>query len=120
LSMIHDREQVIDDLLTNSRKLAEQLEGLVNDNEARIRPLLDHLHSVVKILEDGQASLQESIQRLFVWTRRNIETIGDGPWFDGEVVNFTNPFQVGGSSQQQPKKPAHNFAELFQVPRGSG
>ena len=84
--------------------------------QARIQPLLDHLHSVVGILEAGQTNLKESIQRLFVWTRRNIETIGSGPWFDGEVVNFTNPFQVNAVPKQN--GPARNFGVLFQVPRG--
>ena len=116
LAMIQEREQVIDALLTHSKQLADQLEGLVKDNQARIQPLLDHLHSVVGILEAGQTNLKESIQRLFVWTRRNIETIGSGPWFDGEVVNFTNPFQVNAVPKQN--GPARNFGELFQVPRG--
>jgi phospholipid/cholesterol/gamma-HCH transport system substrate-binding protein len=117
LSMIKDREQVIAALLTHSRQLATQLEGLVKDNQARIQPMLDHLHSVVSILAAGQTNLQQSIQRLFVWTRRNIETIGSGPWFDGEVVNFTNPFQVNAVPKSQ-KTPARNFGDLFQVPRG--
>jgi phospholipid/cholesterol/gamma-HCH transport system substrate-binding protein len=117
LSMLRDREQVIAALLKHSQQLADQLGGLVHDNEARIRPLLQHLHNVVRILENGQTSLQQSIQRLFVWTRRNIETIGAGPWFDGEVVNFSNPFQVGGpaSPKAKPTRPARNFGDLFGV-----
>jgi phospholipid/cholesterol/gamma-HCH transport system substrate-binding protein len=116
LSMIRDREQVIADLLTHTQQLADQLEGLVQDNEKQIQPMLDHLHGVVQILENGQTSLLESVQRLFVWTRRNIETIGAGPWFDGEVVNFTNPYQLPSSSAGQPNQPADNFAQLFRVP----
>jgi hypothetical protein len=83
--------------------------------------MLEHLHNVVAILEDGQKNLQESIQRLFVWTRRNIETIGAGPWFDGEIVNFSNPFQAGGSNStaKKPTGPARTFADLFQVPRNA-
>jgi phospholipid/cholesterol/gamma-HCH transport system substrate-binding protein len=118
LSMIKDREQVIAALLTNSKRLADQLEGLVTDNQARIQPLLDHLHDVVQILQNGQTNLQQSIQRLFVWTRRNIETIGAGPWFDGEVVNFTNPFQLNAVPSSN-KGPARNFAQLFRLPRGA-
>jgi phospholipid/cholesterol/gamma-HCH transport system substrate-binding protein len=121
LAMIKDREQVIDALLTHSRQLADQLEGLVRDNEKQIGPMLDHLHNVVRILEDGQKNLQESIQRLFVWTRRNIETIGAGPWFDGEIVNFTNPFEAGSSNTtaKKPTGPIRTFADLFQVPRNA-
>ena len=120
LDMIRSREQVIDELLTNAKRLADQLEGLVRDNEKQIGPMLDHLHNVVQILENGQTSLQQSIQRLFVWTRRNIETIGSGPWFDGEVVNFTNPFQAGGSnSANKPTGKPKTFADLFEVPRGA-
>jgi phospholipid/cholesterol/gamma-HCH transport system substrate-binding protein len=121
LDMIRQRETVIDALLTHSKQLADQLEGLVQDNQKSIQPLLDHLHSVVSILENGQVSLDQSIQRLFVWTRRNIETIGAGPWFDGEVVNFTNPFQAPGSpfnqkAQKKPAGPARTFADLLGVP----
>lgn len=121
LTMIRDRQQVIAELLANSRKLADQLQGLVRDNEARIRPLLTHLHSVLKMLQDGQTNLQQVVQRLFVWTRRNIETIGNGPWFDGEVVNFTNPFTLPGvvpgtAAPAPPGRPARNFAELLGVP----
>ncbi|MFL6239338.1 MAG: MCE family protein [Actinomycetes bacterium] len=121
LSMIRQREQVIAALLTHSRELATQLEGLVRDNEAKIRPLLDHLHSVVQILQQGQTNLQESIQRLFVWTRRNIETIGNGPWFDGEVVNFTNPFQGPGNltHSSTSKGSPHTVAALPRIPRSA-
>jgi phospholipid/cholesterol/gamma-HCH transport system substrate-binding protein len=118
LAMIHEREQVIDNLLTHTRQLSDQLRGLVQDDQKSIQPLLLHLHNVVSILEQGQTALDQSIQRLFVWTRRNIETIGAGPWFDGEVVNFSNPFQVGGSNTPTTAHP-RNFAQLFHVPGGA-
>jgi phospholipid/cholesterol/gamma-HCH transport system substrate-binding protein len=119
LQMVRSRQHVINALLTHTADLSRELRGLVADNTTTIGPMLTHLHGVTTLLEQGQANLDESIQRLFVWTRRNIDTIGGGPWFDGEIINTVNPFQLPGQLKHPAGTPT-SFGELFRMPRGAG
>lgn len=120
LRMVRGRQQVIHALLTHTVALADELHGLVAANRAQVGPMLTHLHDVVGLLEHGQTSLDESIQRLFVWTRRNVETIGSGPWFDGEVINATNPVHMPGLTSSNGGRLPTTFGQLFRLPRGAG
>jgi phospholipid/cholesterol/gamma-HCH transport system substrate-binding protein len=120
LRMVRERQAVIKALLTNTTELSDQLGGLIDDNHHTLAPMLRHLHDVTAILAHGQSNLDESIQRLFQWTRRNIDTIGDGPWFDGEVINATNPIQLPKPARLPKGKRLDTFGQLFGVPNGSG
>jgi phospholipid/cholesterol/gamma-HCH transport system substrate-binding protein len=96
LKELDARRTVINQLLTNTSSLAQQLEGLTKDSQATLKPALDHLHNVVKILDDNQKSLDETITLLYPTTRNLIDVVGSGGWYDASVVNVLNPFQLVG------------------------
>ncbi len=98
LQMIDARRQVIADLLSNTIDLSRQLVGLVRDNEKTIKPMLDHLHGVVGILDRNQKNLNEVIEGLYVFVRGEVDATGAGPWFDGTAINATNPIQATSPS----------------------
>src|SRR6266542_2997254 len=79
---------VIHQLLVHTAALAQQLSGLVDDNQAQIGPALDRLHAVLDILERNQANLERSIQRLVPFVRVFANTLGNGRWFDTYVENL--------------------------------
>jgi phospholipid/cholesterol/gamma-HCH transport system substrate-binding protein len=96
LSELDDRRAVITQLLNNTSALAVQLKGLVDDNNAEIKPALDHLASVVAILDDNQKTLDETITLLYPTTRNLIDVVGSGGWYDATIVNATSPFTLAG------------------------
>ncbi len=96
LQELDARRDVINQLLTNTSTLAVQLEGLTKDSQATLKPALDHLHSVVSILDNNQKSLDDTVTLLYPTTRNLIDVVGSGGWYDATVVNATNPFQLLG------------------------
>jgi phospholipid/cholesterol/gamma-HCH transport system substrate-binding protein len=96
LQELDARRDVITQLLDNTSALAVQLKGLVDDNNAEIKPALDHLASVVAILDDNQKSLDDTITLLYPTTRNLIDVVGSGGWYDATIVNATSPFTLVG------------------------
>ncbi len=96
LQEIDKRREVITELLNNTSALAKQLEGLANDNKAQLKPALDHLKSVVSILDQNQKTLDETVTLLYPTTRNLVDVAGSGGWYDATIINATNPFQILG------------------------
>jgi phospholipid/cholesterol/gamma-HCH transport system substrate-binding protein len=96
LTELDQRRDVITQLLNNTSSLAVQLKGLVDDNNAQIKPALDHLKSVVSILDNNQKTLDETITLLYPTTRNLIDVVGSGGWYDASIINATSPFTLVG------------------------
>jgi phospholipid/cholesterol/gamma-HCH transport system substrate-binding protein len=96
LQVLDNRRQVITELLNNTSTLAVQLEGLVADNKAQLKPALDHLKSVVSILDRNQKNLDDLITLLYPTTRNLIDIVGSGGWYDATAINATSPAQLLG------------------------
>jgi phospholipid/cholesterol/gamma-HCH transport system substrate-binding protein len=112
MEMISARRQVITELLANTIELSRQLVGLVRDNEKTLKPMLDHLNSVVGILDRNAKNLDDVITGLYVFIRGEVDATGAGPWFDGTAINATNPFTVPtGGAVTVPK----TFGDLLGV-----
>jgi phospholipid/cholesterol/gamma-HCH transport system substrate-binding protein len=115
LQMLQQRRQVIDELLTNTSEMAQQLTGLVHDNQQTIGPALQHLHSVLTMLNDQQDKLDLIVRELNVFVRGEVDATGSGPWFDGTAINATNPIQVGAKTRVYPAHP-RTLGDLLGVP----
>jgi len=115
LRMLEARRAVIDSLLVNTAHLATQLTGLVRDNQASLRPALDHLHSVLAMLDAHQGELDQIVKELYVFVRGEVDATGSGPWFDGTAINATNPIHLGPSS---PAVGRQTLNDLLRVPAG--
>jgi phospholipid/cholesterol/gamma-HCH transport system substrate-binding protein len=89
LEELNQRRDQIHDLLINTAALSIQLDGLVSDNEKTIGPLLDQLQSILKLLNDNQASLDQGLALLGPFYRVFNNTIGNGRWFDNYICNLS-------------------------------
>lgn len=89
------RREAIHSLLVNARELAEQLNGLVADNRAALRPALTHLAEVTALLERNQRNLERAIRLMGPYIHLFANTVGSGRWFDSYVCALLPP-QVGG------------------------
>ncbi len=101
LQELDARREVINQLLTNTSSLAQQLEGLTKDNQATLKPALDHLHNVLQILNNNQKSLDDTITLLYPTTRNLVNIVGSGGWYDATAINATNPVQILGGKGAQ-------------------
>src|SRR4051812_40974941 len=116
LQMLQARRTVVDELLANTADMAEQLTGLVHDNQASIGPALRHVHSVLSLLNDHQQQLDQIVKELYVFVRGEVDATGSGPWFDGAAINATNPIQVDPGQRTTPLLHPRTLGDLLGVP----
>lgn len=91
LSEISNREKAISALLSGSRELSRQLQGLVNDNDAQLGPVLTSLDQLTGMLQRNQDSLAEGIKRFAPYLRVFTNAVGSGRWFDSYVCGLILP-----------------------------
>jgi len=89
------RRDSIHALLQNTSLLTAQLEGLVSDNQATLKPALDQLHGVLQLLQDNQDSLDRGLAVLAPFYRVFANTLGNGRWFDTYIQNLSIPGLLG-------------------------
>lgn len=91
LSELQARKQAIDKLLTGTLHLAHEVDGLVNDNQAQLKPVLDKLNQFTTMLRQNQDSLAAGIEKLAPFARLFNNTLGNGHWFDSYVCGLLPP-----------------------------
>ena len=82
------RRQAVSDLLDSTSELSVQLTGLVRDTRTDLKPALDHLDSVVDVLNKNQENLDNSLRLMAPFYRVFASTLGNGPWFDTYIQNL--------------------------------
>jgi phospholipid/cholesterol/gamma-HCH transport system substrate-binding protein len=104
LDEISNREQAISTLLTGSQELSKQLQGLVNDNDAQLTPVLNSLDQLTSMLQRNQDSLAQGIARFAPYIRVFTNTVGNGRWFDnyicGLILPSVGPLNEEGCNQK--------------------
>ena len=115
LQMLQARRTVVDQLLSNTADMAEQLSGLVHDNQATIGPALRRVHDVLALLNNHQDQLDQIVKELYVFVRGEVDATGSGPWFDGAAINATNPIQVGDLQGFVPSQHPRTLGDLLGV-----
>ncbi len=88
LQEVASRREVIHQLLINTVVLAEQVSGLIRDNQATLGPLLTHLKGVTSVLLRNQGNLDRALQLLGPFAREFADATGSGRWLDGWVQNL--------------------------------
>lgn len=106
------RRQAIVDLLAGTAAVAEQLRGLVADNEAELAPTLDRLNSVVAMLEKNRDNIAAALPGLAKVAMTQGEAVSGGPFYNAFVANLIpgdliQPFidQAFGVPQPVPTTP---------------
>ncbi len=93
---VRNRRAAIHRLLVSTSALSTQLIGLVQDNQAQLRPALQQLAGVVGVLKRNEASLAKGIALLAPFVRGFTNVLGNGRWFDTYIANLCGPV-VGGT-----------------------
>ncbi|HTF50845.1 MAG TPA: MCE family protein [Pseudonocardia sp.] len=88
LDEVQRRREVINEIFLNVSSLSRQLHGLVKDNRDQLPPALDHLNSVLDLLQRDSGDLANAIQGLGPFARALGESVASGPWFNAFVPNL--------------------------------
>ena len=88
LGELESRRQAIGELLRNASALSDQLRGLVRDNETEIGPTLDRLNSVIGVLKDNQANIEQTLRGAGLYATGLGEALSNGPFFNAYLQNL--------------------------------
>lgn len=88
LAELQQRRDVIGSLLTGTENLATQLSGLVNDDSAKIGPLLNSLDQVTNVLQANENNLNKALSLAGPYYRLVGNTLGNGRWMDAYVCDL--------------------------------
>lgn len=96
-SALDQRRQAIDALLGNIVAVTQQVQGLIDENQAQLRPSLDQLNRVVELLDRHRGDIQASLKPLQQYATSLGESVASGPFFNAYVMNllpgqFLQPF----------------------------
>lgn len=84
------RRTAISELIVNVGAVSRQLTGLVQDNQAKLRPTLNQLNSVLDLLQRNKDNVQKAIDGLVGYSGALSEQVGNGPYFNAYVQNATS------------------------------
>jgi phospholipid/cholesterol/gamma-HCH transport system substrate-binding protein len=91
LTELSNRRDAIHALLTGTTDLAQQLSGLVADNEDQLGPALTQLDTVTGILEKYAGKLTESLRLAGPYFRVVNNAAGSGRWVDSYICGLIEP-----------------------------
>jgi phospholipid/cholesterol/gamma-HCH transport system substrate-binding protein len=89
LGVLVARRQAIVELLANTSALAQQLSGLVHDNEQELAPALQKLNSVTAMLEKNRDNIGKALPGLAKFERTQGEAVANGPFYQAYVPNLS-------------------------------
>ncbi|KAA1419705.1 MCE family protein [Nocardioides humilatus] len=82
------RREAIHNLLVATSDLSEQLTGLVRESRADLKPALQHLESVLAVINKNEDNLDESLKMLAPFYVEFANVFGNGPWWDTYIANL--------------------------------
>ena len=112
LSLVNQQRDVIHTLLLNTVALSQQLTALVAENRAILGPALTNLQGTIDILTKDQTNLDQSVNLLAPFLRDFANTLGNGEFFDTQVINLQDVgtagcFTVGSTGDGSPAAGCH-------------
>lgn len=88
LGVLNQRRYAIVNLLANTSALAQQLSGLVADNEKELAPTLQKLNSVTAMLEKNRDNIAKAIAGLAKYQVTQGESVNNGFYYNAFVGNL--------------------------------
>ena len=88
LAELDMRRGVLSELFVNVAAVANQLTGLVKDNESQLAPTLARLNSVLDVLRKNDTNLRDGIDGLVKFQATLGEAVSSGPFFNAYVQNL--------------------------------
>ena len=93
LAVLSARRNAIVGLLANTSAVAQQLTGLVHDNEAKLAPALERLNRVNAMLEKNRDNIAKILPGLKKFQITQGEAVANGFYYNAFIPNLT-PAQI--------------------------
>lgn len=90
------RRQAVHQLLIQVQSLSNQLRRLVAGTQGDLKPALDQLSGVVRVLQANQKNLNTALLELPTFYSGVTSAAGNGPWIDGFLYNLLSMLGVDG------------------------
>jgi len=85
LEVLEQRRKTIRAIIVDTKRLAVQLDGLVDDNQAILKPALRDLNIVLKTLRTNERNLETALTYAAPYAREFTNVGGSGRWFDATM-----------------------------------
>ncbi len=93
LAVLSARRNAIVSLLANTSAVAQQLTGLVHDNEAKLAPILERLNRVTAMLEKNRDNIGKALPGLKKFQITQGEAVANGFYYNAFIPNLS-PAQI--------------------------
>lgn len=90
------RRDAVHAVLVNVTEMSRQVNGLVSDTRADLKPAMDRLAGVVEVLRKNEKSIQQAIDQLPAYYAMVADNGANGPWLDGYIYNLLSILGLGG------------------------
>ncbi|MDV6013148.1 MCE family protein [Haloechinothrix sp. LS1_15] len=91
LEELRHRRDAISAMLRGTEDLAVQLQGLVEDNQEQLNPVLQELDQLTSMLHRNQQALSDGIEEYAPFIRKFANVVGSGRWFDNYICGMIPP-----------------------------
>lgn len=88
-AVLVERRQVIVNLLAATSSLAQEISGVIADNEQELAPTLEKINSVTAMLEKNRDNIAKAIPGLAKYESGLSELVATGPYYIGYIPNLT-------------------------------
>lgn len=88
LSHLNEHQRVITELFKEVTDLADELSGVIDDNNAQMGPVLRDLRRTADLLDKNAKNINATIHSLARYGTQLGDSIGSGPYFQGYVENL--------------------------------
>ncbi|MGY4712823.1 MCE family protein [Mycolicibacterium sp. CBM1] len=89
IGVLQQRRYAIVNLLANTSGLAQQLRGIVADNEKELAPALEKLNSVTAMLEKNKDNITAAMKGLAKFQLTQAEAVNNGFYYNAFVGNLS-------------------------------
>jgi phospholipid/cholesterol/gamma-HCH transport system substrate-binding protein len=83
-----ERREAIHNILVSTVTLSKELTALVRDSRADLKPALNHLESVLAVINKNEDNLDRSLQLMAPFYTVFANVFGNGPWWDTYIANM--------------------------------
>lgn len=94
LGELQRRKTAVHELLVDTTALANELRGVVRDNQEALTPALRHLERVTRMLASHQRDLRAVVRNSHNYIATFNNVVGSGPWFDVVIPRLPNSVDV--------------------------
>lgn len=99
LDALIKRKKAITDLFEGTKELTQQLNGVVDDNNKQLKPVLQDLDKVTTMLHNNEKGLNDTIKQFAPFARQATNMLGNGHWWDIYLCGLLLPNSAGLNDQ---------------------